>query len=145
MSVKMKKEGGLGGKRYKVSYPHPNTCETSICKWWVKILWNLLVASSVRQVKGKGKVTLFNVGNSFTYETAINGSRRCALYPPCLCQCSVLRVFKAMATWIRGKSKQTLKSLKIEPGTSRSESRVLANWANWATTLHHLRYFILQN
>lgn len=30
MSVKMKKEGGLGGKRYKVSYPHPNTCETSI-------------------------------------------------------------------------------------------------------------------
>ena len=26
----MKKEGGLGGKRYKVSYPHPNTCETSI-------------------------------------------------------------------------------------------------------------------
>lgn len=30
MSVKMKKGGGLGGKRYKVSYPHPNTGETSI-------------------------------------------------------------------------------------------------------------------
>ena len=30
-------------------------------------------------------------------------------------------------TRIRGKSKQTLKSLKIEPGTSRSESRALAN------------------
>ena len=30
MSVKMKKEGGVGGKRYKVSYPHPNTWETSI-------------------------------------------------------------------------------------------------------------------
>ena len=32
--------------------------------------------------KGKGKVTLFNVGSSFSYETGINGSRRCALYPP---------------------------------------------------------------
>ena len=39
----------------------------------------------------------------------------------------VLRVFKAMATRIKGKSKQTLKSLKIEPETSRSESRALAN------------------
>ena len=29
----------------------------------------------------KGKVTLFNVGSSFSYETGINGSRRCALYP----------------------------------------------------------------
>ena len=71
---------------------------------------------------------LFNVGNSFSpNEAAINGSRRCALYPPCHCQCSVLRVFKAIATRIRGKSKQTLKLLKIEPGTSRSESRALAN------------------
>ena len=78
-------------------------------------------------VKVKGKVTLFNVGSSFSYETGINGSRRCALYPSCLCQCSVLRVFKAMATRIRGKSKQTLNSLTIEPETSRSESRALAN------------------
>ena len=31
--------------------------------------------------KGKGKVTLFNVGSSFSYEAGINGSRRCALYP----------------------------------------------------------------
>ena len=31
----------------------------------------------------KVKVTLFNVGSSFSpYGTAINGSRRCALYPP---------------------------------------------------------------
>ena len=30
----------------------------------------------------KGKVTLFNVGSSLSYETGINGSRRCALYPP---------------------------------------------------------------
>ena len=47
--------------------------------------------------------------------------------PPCHSQCSVLRVFIAIATRIRGKSKQTLKSLKIESGTSRSESRALAN------------------
>ena len=32
--------------------------------------------------KGKGKVTLFNVGSSFSYEAGINGSRRCVLYPP---------------------------------------------------------------
>ena len=32
--------------------------------------------------KSKGKVTLFNVGSSFSYEAGINGSRRCALYPP---------------------------------------------------------------
>ena len=47
--------------------------------------------------------------------------------PPCHCQCSVLRVLKAIVTWTRGKSKQALKSLKIEPGTSRSESRALDN------------------
>ena len=80
-------------------------------------------------LKGQGHF-LFNIGSSFSpNQTAINGSRRCALYPPCHCQCSVLRVFKAIATRIRGKSKQTLKSLKIEPGTSHSESRALANWA----------------
>ena len=50
-----------------------------------------------------------------------------APFTPCLCHCSVLRVFKAIATRIRGKWKQTLKSLKIEPETSRSESRALAN------------------
>ena len=79
-------------------------------------------------------------GSSFSPEgTAINGSRRCALYPPWHCQCSVLRVFKAIATRTRGKSKQTLKSLKIEPGTSRSESRALANWATTAPSYHKQR------
>ena len=34
------------------------------------------------KVKVKGKVTLFNVGSSFSYETGINGSRRCASTPP---------------------------------------------------------------
>ena len=67
----------------------------------------------------KGKVTLFNVGSSFSYETGINGSWQCALHPPSLRQCSVL--------WIRVKSKQMLKSIK--PGTSCSESSPLTNWA----------------
>ena len=39
-------------------------------------------------------------------------------FTPFLCQCSVLRVFKVIATRIRGKSKQTLKSPSIEQGTS---------------------------
>ena len=43
-----------------------------------------------------------------------------APFTPCVCHCSVLRVFKAMATRIRGKWKQMLKSLKIEPETSHS-------------------------
>jgi len=61
------------------------------------------------RAKGKKvKSLLFNVDSSFSDETGINGSRRCALYSPCLCQCSVLQVFKAMATRIRGKSKQML-------------------------------------
>ena len=42
--------------------------------------------------------------------------------PPSLCQYSVLRIFKAIATRIRGKSKQTLKSPRIELGTPCSES-----------------------
>ena len=47
----------------------------------------------------KGKGTLFIVGSSFSYETGINGSRRCALHlpTPFLRQCSILRVFKAIA------------------------------------------------
>ena len=40
-----------------------------------------------------------------------------------------------MATRIRGKSKQALKSLKIEPETFRSESRALANWATTAPSI----------
>jgi len=50
-------------------------------------------------------------------------------YPPSLFQCSILLAYKAMATRIRGRSKQTLKSLSIEPGTSCSESRTLTNGA----------------
>ena len=52
--------------------------------------------------------------------------------PHCLCQCCVLRVFKAMATRSRGKSKQTLKSLRIEPEISCSESCASANRATTA-------------
>ena len=32
--------------------------------------------------KKKVKVILFNFGSSFSYETGISGSRRCALHPP---------------------------------------------------------------
>ena len=93
----------------------------------VRYFHNRMIAKG--KGKGKGPFYLTSVVPSVLQlrETAINGSRRCALYPPCHCQCSVLRVFKAIATRIRGKSKQTLKSLKIEPGTSRSVSRALAN------------------
>ena len=52
--------------------------------------------------------------------------------PPATVSSPFLRVFKAIATRTRGKSKQMLKSLKIEPGNSRSESRALANWATSA-------------
>ena len=95
----------------------------------LKVSMISLQTSQKGKGKGKGPFYLTSVVPSVLQlrETAINGRRRCALYPPCHCQCSVLRVFKAIATRIRGKSKQTLKSLKIEPGTSRSESRALAN------------------
>ena len=49
-----------------------------------------------------------------------------------LCQCSVSRIFKAIVTRIRRKSKQTLKSPRIELWTRCSESRALANWATHA-------------
>ena len=81
-----------------------------------------------KRLKKRKRSLLINVGSSFSpNETAINRRARCALYSPCDCQCSVLQVFKAIATRIRGKSKQTLKTLKIEQGTSRLESRALAN------------------
>ena len=41
------------------------------------------------------------------------------------------------ATRIRGKSKQTFKSPRIELGTSRSESSTLANWATTGPRLLH--------
>ena len=75
-----------------------------------------VLSISISEVKS---LYLFNVGSSFSYETGINGSRRCALLLPSLYQCSILRVFKALPTRIRGKSKQTFKSLKIEPETAR--------------------------
>ena len=41
-----------------------------------------VLSMGVKLGKGKGKVTLFNVGSSFSNKAGINGSRRCALYPP---------------------------------------------------------------
>ena len=49
--------------------------------------------------------------------------------PPFLCQCSVLRVFKAQATRMGGKSEQALESLRIELGTSSTEGSALTNCA----------------
>ena len=44
-----------------------------------------------------------------------------ASFTPSLCQCSILRVFKATATQIKEKSEQTLELLRIELGTSITE------------------------
>ena len=63
------------------------------------------------------KVTLFNVGSSFSYEPGINGSQQCALYP----RPSVSAPFYSHL------KKETFKSSRIKPGSSRSESRTLAN------------------
>ena len=53
-----------------------------------------------------------------------------APFTPSLCQCSVLRVFKAIATRIRGKSKQTLKSPRIEP----------SHEVTWQGFVYHCEY-----
>ena len=53
--------------------------------------------------------------------------------PPFLCQCFVLLIFKAKATRIWRKSKQTLESPRIELETSSSEGRALTNWATPAS------------
>ena len=52
-----------------------------------------------------------------------------APFTPSLCQCSILRVFKATATQIREKSEQTLVLLRIELGTFRTEGCALTNCA----------------
>ena len=64
----------------------------SIAYSWILKYRNLPILKDVRSTKQmrmtllvkskKGEVTLFNVGSSFSYETGINGSRRCALYSP---------------------------------------------------------------
>ena len=48
----------------------------------LKFLEKLHHIMLVITITGKGKVTLFNVGSSFSDETGINGSRRCTLHPP---------------------------------------------------------------
>ena len=48
-----------------------------------------------------------------------------ASFTPSLCQCSILRVFKAAATQIREKSEQRLESLRIELGNSSTEGSAL--------------------
>lgn len=84
-----------------------------------------LSASLQNLIKGKkGKGILFSVGSSLITRLESMEADGAPFYlPSSICQCSVLRVFKAMATGIRGNSKQTLKSPSIAPGTSCSESR----------------------
>ena len=45
----------------------------------------------------QGKVTLFNVGSSFSYEAGINGSWRCALYPPPSVSAPLYRYLKLLS------------------------------------------------
>ena len=54
-----------------------------------------------------------------------------------LCQCSILRVFKAIATQIREKSKQTLESLRIELETSSTEGSALSNFTTRLRSFFH--------
>ena len=73
----------------------------------------------------------FNIGSSFSYKAGIGGSRRCTLFTSSICQCCILQVFKAaaiIATRMRGKSKQMLKSPRISLWTSYSETHALTNW-----------------
>ena len=44
-------------------------------------LYRHTISSDCSTQKKKVKSLLFNVGSSFSCETGINGSRRCALYP----------------------------------------------------------------
>ena len=73
------------------------------------------------------KVTLFNVGSSFSYETGINGSQRCALYPLPL---SVLH-FTSIQSYGYTDQKKVATDVEVT-GTSRPESCALANWATTA-------------
>ena len=50
-----------------------------------------------------------------------------APFAPSPRECSVLRLFKAKATQIRGKLEQTLESLRIKLGTSSTEGNALTN------------------
>ena len=83
----------------------------------------------VSAISNLGKVTLSYVGSSSVTRLVSMEAEGAPFTPFPPRQCCVLRVFKAIAARIRGKSKQTLKSPSIEPGTSCWESRALTNWA----------------
>lgn len=52
-------------------------------------------------------IVTYIVTGQLCTRAAVNGSRRCGFYPT-LCQGLFDWVFKAMASWIRGKLKQTI-------------------------------------
>ena len=79
------------------------------------------------KVKGKGKVTLFNITSSFSYETGINGSRRRRPLPPLPLSVLHFTGIQSYGYTDQRKVEPDVRSLKIEPETSCSESRALAN------------------
>ena len=91
-----------------------------------KLCLSVSLQNLIKGKKGKGKGTLFSVGSSLVTRLVSMEADGVPFHPPSsICQCSVLRIFKAMATGIRGNSKQTLKSPSIAPGTSCSKSRYI--------------------
>ena len=103
------------------------TYSTTVSWIWAKVLFALLRGALLCLRGSRGNRKLNGKGKGHSYLTSVVPSFLTRLLSmedngapstPCHCQCSVLRVFKPIATRIRGKLKQMLKSLKIEPGTS---------------------------
>ena len=65
-------------------------------------------------IKVKGKVTLFNVGSSVSSEAQVSMETDSVPFTPHPLLILHFGVFKAIATKIRGKAKQTLASPRIE-------------------------------
>ena len=84
-----------------------------------------------QEMLGRGKVTLFNVGSSFSNETGINGSRRYALYPPA----SVSAPFYGYSKlWLHGSEESRSRRLSQWRSNRRPLAQKAAQKANWATT-----------
>ena len=70
-----------------------------------------------------------------SYVTLINLWPSVRTLPPFLCQCLILRVFKAQATRVRGKSERALESLRIELGASSTEGSYACPPVTWLFVL----------
>ena len=119
-----------------VGKPMMGTFHTIWPKYHVSILVQIpFHCLETPTLRFKGKEIFFNDGYRWTIITLADLWPSVRTIPPPLpsCQCSVLRVFKAKATRMRRKSKQTLDSPRIELGTSSSEGWALTNWATPAS------------